>query len=76
MPKPRDPLAMDKKVVYRFFVLEPTKLKFLLLRIASVGTFPLVAVQAKKQALVGALDLHIVTAGKARLVDPSLFTNS
>jgi len=36
-----------------------------------VGTLPLVATQAKEQALVGALGLRIVLVGRARLLDPS-----
>jgi len=35
-----------------------------------MGTFPLAATQAKKQALVGALDHHIASTGKSRFVDP------
>jgi len=46
------------------------KLKLLILSISFVGTFPLVASQAKKRALAGALDL-LVSPGKSRLLDPS-----
>ena len=45
-------------------------LKFLRLSISSVGTFPLIAAQAEKQALIGFLDLQIASVGKSIMLEP------
>jgi len=41
------------------------------LSISHLGTFPLVAAEAKKQALVGALGLLIASLGKSIILDAS-----
>jgi len=63
---------MNKKMINRLFLMRAhkyithllAKLKFLLLSIISMGTFPLDAAHARKQALVGALDFQIALAEK------------
>ena len=60
----------------RFFLLEtqsaPTRpIEISSFKKSSVGTFSLVAAQAKKQAFGGALDLQMATEGKSKKLDPS-----
>ena len=52
MPRPKDPPS------WRHIGHVLANLKFLLLSISYMRTFPLIAAQAQKQALVGALDLR------------------